>query len=63
MMIKLKSPKDGQCQKNEKWKPQQCPKATFDILVPTYKEGRAGTREHGNRTIRNAKPDNPVSLS
>jgi hypothetical protein len=62
-MIKSKSPKDGQWQKNEKSKSQQCPKATFDILMPKYMEGRAGIREHENWTIRNIKPDSPVSLS
>jgi hypothetical protein len=43
-------------------KPQQCPKATFDILVAMYKEGRAGIKGHGNWTIRNTKSDSPVSL-
>jgi hypothetical protein len=43
-MIKPKSPKDGQWQKNEGGKPQQCPKATFHILMAKYKEGRAGIR-------------------
>jgi hypothetical protein len=32
-MINLKSPKDGQWQKNDGGKPQHCPKATFDILM------------------------------
>jgi hypothetical protein len=32
-MIKPKNLKDGQRQKNEGSKPQQCPKATFDILM------------------------------
>jgi hypothetical protein len=62
-MIKPKSPKDGQWQKNEGGKPQRCPKATFDILMAKYKEGRTGIRGHENQTIRNTKPDNPVSLS
>jgi hypothetical protein len=39
-MIKPKSPKDSQWQKNERSKPQQCPKATFDILMAKYKEGK-----------------------
>jgi hypothetical protein len=43
-MIKLKSMKDGQWQKNEGGKPQRGPKATFDILMAKYKEGRAGIR-------------------
>jgi hypothetical protein len=39
-MIKPKSPKDGQCQKNEGRKPQRRPKDTFDILMAKNKEGR-----------------------
>jgi hypothetical protein len=62
-MIKLKSPMDGQWQKNERSKPQQCPKASFDILMAMYKEGRDGIREHENQTIQNAKLDSLVSLS
>jgi hypothetical protein len=62
-MIKPKSPNDGQRQKNEGGKPQHHPNATFDILLAKYKEGRAGVRGHENRTIRNPKPDNLVSLS
>jgi hypothetical protein len=62
-MIKPKSPKDGQWQKNEGGKPQRHPKATFDILLSKYKDGRAGIRGRENRTIRNHKPDNLVSLS
>jgi hypothetical protein len=63
MIIKPKSPKDDQWQKNEGGKPQRRPKATFDILMAKYKEGRVGIRGHKNRTIRNTKPDNLVSLS
>jgi hypothetical protein len=62
-MIKLKSPKDGQWQKNERSKSQQCPKATFDILMAKYKEGRADISEHKDRTIWNAKSNSPISLS
>jgi hypothetical protein len=40
-MIKPKSLKDDQWQKNEGGKPQQRPNATFDILMAKYKEGRA----------------------
>jgi hypothetical protein len=47
-MIKPKSLKDGQSKKNERSKPQQCPKATFDILMTKYKEDMAGIREHKN---------------
>jgi hypothetical protein len=50
-MIKPKSPKDGEWQKNEKRKPQQRSKATIDILMAKYKEGRAGIRGHKNWTI------------
>jgi hypothetical protein len=60
---KPKSLKDGQWQKNERNKPQQCPKATFNILLAKYKEDRAAMRERENWIIRNVKPDSPVSLS
>jgi hypothetical protein len=50
-MIKMKSPKDGQWQKNEGGKPQCRPKATFDIVMVKYKEGRAAVRGHKNWTI------------
>jgi hypothetical protein len=62
-MIKPKSPKDGQWQKNEGGKPQRPPKATFDILLAKYKEGRADVRGRENWTIQNSKLDIPVSLS
>jgi hypothetical protein len=55
-MIKPKSLNDGQWQKNEGSKPQQRPKATFNILMAKYREGRASIRGHKNWTIRNAKP-------
>jgi hypothetical protein len=61
-MIKPKSSKDGQWKKNEGAKPQQCPKATFDILMAKYKEGRDDIRDRENWTIWNAKPNSPVSL-
>jgi hypothetical protein len=47
-MIKPKSPKDGQWQKNEGGKLQCRPKATFDILMAKYKDGRASVRGHEN---------------
>jgi hypothetical protein len=62
-MIKPKSPKDSQWYKNERSKLQRHPKATFDILMVKYKEGRADIRGHENWTIRNTKLDSPVSLS
>jgi hypothetical protein len=62
-MIKPQSPEDGQWQKNEGSKPQHRPKATFDILLVKYKEGRAGVRGHKNWTTWNSKLDSPVSLS
>jgi hypothetical protein len=62
-IIKPKSPKDGQWQKNEGGKPQRRPKAIFDILLAKYKEGKVGIRGRKNWTIRNTKSDNPVSLS
>jgi hypothetical protein len=53
-MIKPKSSKDGQWQNNEVGKAQCHPKATFDILMAKYKEGRAGII---------TKPDSLISLS
>jgi hypothetical protein len=50
-MIEPKSLRGDQWQKNEGNKPQQHPKATFDILIAKYKEGRAGIRGHKNQTI------------
>jgi hypothetical protein len=44
-------------------KTQCLPKATFDILMAKYKEGRAGVRGHENWTIRNPKLDSSISLS
>jgi hypothetical protein len=61
-MIKPKSLKGGQWQKNEGGKPQQCPKTTFNILMAKYKEGRAGIRGHKNWAIQNTKTDSPISL-
>jgi hypothetical protein len=54
-MIKPKSLKDGQWQKNEWGKPQRRPKATFDILLVKYKKGRAGVRGRDNQTIQNPR--------
>jgi hypothetical protein len=62
-MIKPKNSKGGQWQKNEGGKAQQHPKATFDILMAKYTEGRVDIRGHKNQTIRNTKLDSPVSLS
>jgi hypothetical protein len=62
-MIMTKSPKGGQWQKNEESKAQQRPKATFDILMAKYKEGRTSIRDHENWIIRNANPDSLVFLS
>jgi hypothetical protein len=62
-MIKPKSPKDGQWQKNEGSKLQHRLKATFDILMAKYKEGRPDVKGRENRTIWNPKPDSPISLS
>jgi hypothetical protein len=50
-MTKPKILKAGQWPKNEKSKPLQRPKDTFNILVSKYKEGRANIRGHENRTI------------
>jgi hypothetical protein len=62
-MIKPKSLKHGQWQKNKEGKLLQHSKATFDILMAKYKECRAGITGHKNRTIRKSKQDSPVSLS
>jgi hypothetical protein len=64
-MIKPKSSKDDQWQKNEGGggKLQRRPKATFNILLAKYKEGRADVRGRENQTIQNPKSDSPVSLS
>jgi hypothetical protein len=62
-MIKPKSSKDGQWQKNEGCKPQKYPKVTFDILMTKYQEGRACIRGHKNWTIQNLKPGSPSSMS
>jgi hypothetical protein len=62
-IIKPKSPKDGEWQKNEGSKAQQHQKATFNILMAKYKEGRANIRGHENWTIRNIKSDSLISLS
>jgi hypothetical protein len=61
-MIKPKNLKTVRWKKNERRKPQSCPKATFDILMAKYREGRAGIKGHENRTIRFPKPDHLVSL-
>jgi hypothetical protein len=61
-MIKPKSLKGSQWQKNEGGKPQQRLKTTFNILMAKYKEGTAGIRGHKNRTIQNTKSDSQVSL-
>jgi hypothetical protein len=50
-MIKSKSPKDSQWRKNEGSKLQKCPKATFDIFMTKYKEGRVGIREREHWAI------------
>jgi hypothetical protein len=48
----------------ERWgNPLWCPKATFNILMAKYNEGRAGIRGHENRTIQNTKLNSPISLS
>jgi hypothetical protein len=62
-MIKPKSSKDDQWQKNKGGKPQRRPKATFDILMAKYKEGRAGIRGNQNQTIQNTKRGSLVFLS
>jgi hypothetical protein len=49
-IIKPKSLEAGQWKRNEKSKPHSCPKATFDILIAKYREGRAGIRLSGNWT-------------
>jgi hypothetical protein len=62
-MIKPKSMKDDQWQKNEEGKLQRRPKATFKILMAKYKEGKVSIRGRENWTIWNLKPDSPISPS
>jgi hypothetical protein len=62
-MIKPKSLKDNQWQKNEGSKLQRRPKATFGILMTKYNEGRVDITGHENQTIQNTKPESLVSLS
>jgi hypothetical protein len=62
-MIKLKSLKDGQWRKNEGGKLQHRPKATFNIFMAKYKEGRAGIKGCENWNIQNTKSNSLVSLS
>jgi hypothetical protein len=62
-IIKPKSLKDGQWQKNEGSKPHRCLKATFNILMAKYKDGRSDIMGRENWTIRNTKPDSLISLS
>jgi hypothetical protein len=61
-MIKPKNRRIGRWMKNEWSKPQSHPKATFNILMAKYKEGRADIRGHENRTIWFTKLDHPISL-
>jgi hypothetical protein len=51
-MIRPKNPKIGRWKKNERNKSRSHPKATSNILMAKYKDGRAGTRVHKNWTIR-----------
>jgi hypothetical protein len=62
-MVKPKSMEAGRWKVNEKSKPPSCPKATFDILLDKYQEGRAGVMKHKNWALRLDKPEHPVSLS
>jgi hypothetical protein len=65
-MIKPKSLKDGQWQKNEGMgggASRNAAQRTFDILMAKYMEGRANIMGCENWTIRNPKLDSPVSLS
>jgi hypothetical protein len=50
-MIRQKNPKIGRWKKNERSKPRSCPKATLDILMAKYRDGKAGIKSRGNRTI------------
>jgi hypothetical protein len=61
-MIKPKNLRIGWWMKNEWSKPQSHPKATFNILMAKYKEGRADIRGHENRTIWFTKLDHSISL-
>jgi hypothetical protein len=50
-MIRLKNPEIDRWKKNERSKLQPHPKATFNILMAKYRDGRAGIRGHENWTI------------
>jgi hypothetical protein len=62
-MIKPKNPETGRWKKNKRRKPQSRPKATFNIFIAKYREGRAGIRGNKKQITRLPKPDHPVSLS
>jgi hypothetical protein len=51
-MIKPKNPEIGRWKKNERSRPRSRPKATFDILMAKYKDGKNDIRGHKNQTIR-----------
>jgi predicted SpoU family rRNA methylase len=61
-MVKPKSLEVCRWKRNEGNKPQSRPKATFDILMDKYREGRADIKEYENRTIRFGKPKHMVSM-
>jgi hypothetical protein len=61
-MIRSKNSEIGRWKKNERSKLRSHPKATFDILMAKYRDGKAGIRGREKRTLRFHKPDHPVSL-
>jgi hypothetical protein len=50
-IIRPKNPEIGRWKKNERSKPRSRSKATFDILMAKYRDGKAGIRGRENRTI------------
>jgi co-chaperonin GroES (HSP10) len=50
-MIRPKNLEIGRWKKNERSKPRSHPKATFDIHMDKYRDGKADIRGHENQTI------------
>jgi hypothetical protein len=60
-MIRSKNPEVGRWKKNERSKPRSRPKATFNIRMVKYRDGKVGIRGHENRAIQFPKSDHSVS--
>jgi hypothetical protein len=50
-MIRPKNPKIGRWKKNERNKSRSHPKATFNVVMAKYRDGRAGIRDRKNWAI------------